>query len=196
MVQVTNELHDIVKERVMIGHGASFFVLVFLTIHKFTAKEEAPYFCQIRFVSQSAQQLCRYSFHEDHYRKRYKPMSQIPSYSYDKEADVLYISFAPGEKATAAVELNENILLRFNRTDKRVIGLTLMDFSVLVQLTRLGPRNFPLTGLLDLDPEWQELVIDLITTSPINQILHVSSYTPSPIEMVPITSVSRPPVAV
>lgn len=69
-------------------------------------------------------------------------MSQIPGYSYDKEADVLYISFAPGEKATAAVELNENILLRFNRADKRVIGLTLMDFSVLVQLTRLGPRNF------------------------------------------------------
>ncbi|MBP8000151.1 MAG: DUF2283 domain-containing protein [Chloroflexi bacterium] len=123
-------------------------------------------------------------------------MSQIPGYSYDKEADVLYISFAPGEKATAAVELNENILLRFNRADKRVIGLTLMDFSVLVQLTRLGPRNFPLTGLRDLDPEWQELVIDLITSSPINQILHVSSYTPSSVEMVPITSVSRPPVAV
>ena len=123
-------------------------------------------------------------------------MSQIPNYSYDKEADVLYISFAPGEKATAAVELNENILLRFNRADKRVIGLTLMDFSVLVQLTRLGPRNFPLTGLRDLDPEWQELVIDLITSSPINQILHVSSYTPSSVEMVPITSVSRPPVAV
>ena len=118
------------------------------------------------------------------------------TYNYDKDADVLYLSFAPGEKATAAVELNENILLRFNRADKRVIGLTLMDFSVLVQLTRLGPRNFPLTGLRDLDPEWQELVIDLITSSPINQILHVSSYTPSPVEMVPITSVSRPPVAV
>ncbi|MCL4869127.1 MAG: DUF2283 domain-containing protein [Anaerolineae bacterium] len=123
-------------------------------------------------------------------------MSQIPGYSYDKEADVLYISFAPDEKATAAVELNENILLRFNRTNKRVIGLTLMDFSVLVQLTRLGPRNFPLTGLLDLDPEWQEIVIDLITSPPVNQFLHVSSYTPSLVEMVPITSVSRPPIAV
>lgn len=123
-------------------------------------------------------------------------MSQIPSYSYDKEADVLYISFASGEKATAAVELNENILLRFNRNSKRVIGLTLMDFSVLVQLTRLGPRHFPLTGLLDLDPEWQEMVIDLITSPPVNQILHVASYTPSPAETVPITSVSRPPVAV
>jgi uncharacterized protein YuzE len=48
---------------------------------------------------------------------------------------VLYISFFPGEKAMTAVELNENILLRFNRAEKRAIGLTLMDFSVLVQIT-------------------------------------------------------------
>jgi uncharacterized protein YuzE len=56
----------------------------------------------------------------------------MPTYSYDKEADVLYISFASGEKPTAAVELNDNILLRFNLGEKRAIGLTLMDFSVLV----------------------------------------------------------------
>ena len=29
------------------------FALVFLVIHKFTEKEEAPYLCQIRFVRQS-----------------------------------------------------------------------------------------------------------------------------------------------
>jgi len=118
------------------------------------------------------------------------------TYSYDKEADVLYISFSPGEKPTAAVELNENILLRFNRAEKRAIGLTLMDFSVLVQLTRLGPRSFPLTGLKDLESEWQETVIEIITTMPVNQILKVSSYMPSPAETVPITSVEKPPITV
>jgi uncharacterized protein YuzE len=124
-------------------------------------------------------------------------MTPSPTYSYDKEADVLYIAFAPGEKPTAAVELNDNILLRFNRAEKRAIGLTLMDFSVLVQLTKLGPRSFPLTGLSDLEPDWQEMVIEMITAPPVNQILKVSSYTPSPAEMVPITSVARPllPVA-
>ena len=66
-----------------------------------------------------------------------------PTYSYDKEADVLYISFAPGETPTAAVEFNDNILLRFNLAEKRAVGLTLMDFSVLVQMTQLGPRQFP-----------------------------------------------------
>ena len=123
-------------------------------------------------------------------------MTQKPTCSYDKEADVLYISFSPGEKPTAAVELNENILLRFNRTEKRAIGLTLMDFSVLVQLTKLGPRSFPLTGLKDLEPEWQETVIEIITAPPINQVLKVSSYMLSPAEAVPITSVEKPPIPV
>lgn len=118
----------------------------------------------------------------------------LPTYSYDKEADVLYISFSPGEKATTAVELNDNILLRFNYAEKRAIGLTLMDFSVLVQLTELGPRSFPLSGLSELEPEWQETVIEIITKPPINQILKVSTYTPSLAEAVPITSVEKPPI--
>jgi uncharacterized protein YuzE len=123
-------------------------------------------------------------------------MSNKPSYSYDKEADVLYISFSPGEKATAAVELNDNILLRFNREKRRAIGLTLMDFSVLIEPTHLGPRSFPLTGLEDLEPEWQDVVIELITTPPVSQILKVSTYTPSLTATVPITSVEKPPVLI
>ena len=123
-------------------------------------------------------------------------MEHIPTYSYDKEADVLYISFASGEKPTAAVELNDNILLRFNLAEKYAVGLTLMDFSVLVQMTQLGPRSFPLSGLKDLEPEWQETVIEIITKPPVNHILHVSSYTPSMAEVVPITSVAKPPIPV
>lgn len=121
-------------------------------------------------------------------------MNRIPSYSYDKEADVLYISFSPGETPTAAVELNDNILLRFNFEEKRPIGLTLMDFSVLVQLTTLGPRSFALSGLAELEPEWQEVVIEIITSSPVSQILRVSSFMPSAAEIIPITSVERLPL--
>lgn len=119
-----------------------------------------------------------------------------PTYSYDKEVDILYISFAPGERATSAVELNDNILLRFNRTEKRAIGLTLMDFSVLVQLTNLGPRSFPLTGLAELEPDWQDTVIEIITTPPVSQILKVSVYTPTLAETVPIALVEKPPIPV
>jgi hypothetical protein len=121
---------------------------------------------------------------------------EIVRYDYDKDVDVLYISFSLGEKPTAAVELNDNILLRFNREEKRAVGLTLMDFSVLVQLTELGPRSFPLNGLAELEPEWQEEVIAIITAPPVNQILRVSSYMLSAAEVVPITSVERPPILV
>jgi len=123
-------------------------------------------------------------------------MNNSPTYSYDKEADVLYISFAPGEMATAAIELNENVLLRFNRAEKRAVGLTLMDFSVLVQLTKLGPRSFPLSGLAELEPEWQDDVIEIITHAPVNQILKVSAFAPSAIELVPIASVEKPPIPI
>ena len=123
-------------------------------------------------------------------------MAHMPTYSYDKEADVLYISFAPGETPTAAVELHDNILLRFNLAEKRAVGLTLMDFSVLVQMTQLGPRSFPLSGLKDLEPDWQEIVIEIITKPPVNQILRVSSYMPSMAEEVPIISVEKPPTPV
>ncbi|MEA3351432.1 MAG: DUF2283 domain-containing protein [Chloroflexota bacterium] len=123
-------------------------------------------------------------------------MNTKPTYSYDKEVDVLYISFSPGEKATTAVELNDNILLRFNKAEKRAIGLTLMDFSVLIQLTNLGPRSFPLTGLNDLEPEWQETVLEIIKVSPVNQILKVSAYTPSLTDTMPITSVEKPPIPI
>ena len=115
-----------------------------------------------------------------------------PTFSYDKEADVLYISFSPGEKATTAIELNDNILLRLNWAEKRAIGLTLMDFSVLVEITNLGPRSYPLTGLDDLDPEWRDIVIGIITSPPVNQFLKVSIYTPSLNKTVPIAHVERP----
>lgn len=121
-------------------------------------------------------------------------MNQEPIYSYDKEVDILYISFSPGEKATTAVELNDNILLRLNKAEKRAIGLTLMDFSVLVQLTNLGPRSFPLTGLNDLEPEWQETVLEIIQTPPVNQILKVLAYTPTFTETLPITFVEKLPI--
>jgi uncharacterized protein YuzE len=123
-------------------------------------------------------------------------MNKEPIYNYDKEADVLYISFSPGEKATSAVELNDNILLRFNRTEKRAIGLTLMDFSVLVQLTNLGPRSFPLSGLSELEPDWQDMIIEMINRPPVNQILKLSVYTPHLANTIPIAHVEKPPTSI
>ena len=102
------------------------------------------------------------------------------------EIDVLYISFAPGERATTAVELNENILLRLNRAEKRAVGLTLME------LTNFGPRSFPLTGLDDLDEEWQEVVLEIISQPPVSQILKLQVFTPSLSRAMPAATIERP----
>jgi len=116
-----------------------------------------------------------------------------PIYTYDQEVDILYISFSPGEKATTAVELNENMVLRLNFDEKRAVGITLLDFSVLAQMTRLGPRQFPLSGLDELEPEWQEMVIEILTAPPVNQILQVSMYSASLTQPVPIALVNPLP---
>jgi len=116
-----------------------------------------------------------------------------PTYTYEKDTDILYISFFPGEKATTAIELNENIILRLNRAERRAVGLTLMDFSVLVQITNLGPRQFPLSGLQSLEPEWQEMAIEVITKPPVNEVLKVSMFTAPFGETTPIAVVDHVP---
>ncbi|MFQ5875048.1 MAG: DUF2283 domain-containing protein [Dehalococcoidia bacterium] len=110
-----------------------------------------------------------------------------PVYTYDEDGDILYVAFAPGEKGTG-IELNDQILLRLNKSEHRAIGLTLFDYSVLVQPTELGPRSFPLTGLSELSDELRQLVLEVISGPPVNEILTLSVYTPSLAETIPIAS--------
>lgn len=113
---------------------------------------------------------------------------------YDQTSDTLYVSFAPGEHATG-IELNEHILLRIDKQTRRAVGLTFFEYSLLAQSTELGPRSFPLTGLSELSPELQALVIDVIRQAPVSDFLTLSAYTPSVVETIPITSVRPLPTA-
>jgi uncharacterized protein YuzE len=105
---------------------------------------------------------------------------------YDEPSDTLYVSFAPGESATG-IELNEHILLRVDRKNRRPVGITLFEFSTLAQPTELGRRSFPLTGFADLSPETRELAIDLLRSAPVSDYLMLSAYTPAGSETIPIT---------
>ena len=107
--------------------------------------------------------------------------------NYDEVSDTLYVSFAPGEKATG-IELNDHILLRINKREGRAIGLTFLDYSLLAQRTEMGPRSFPLTGLAELSEELRDMVLDILRRPPVSDILFLSTYTPSAAEMIPITS--------
>ena len=119
-------------------------------------------------------------------------MEIAPTYFYDQEGDILYVSFYPGEKGTG-VELNGNILLRFDKEKKRALGLTFFDFSILIQKTDFGPRGFPLTGLAEISEEMRESVIKIITTPPVSHFLKMMIYSPTLTEEIPITYVEKPP---
>lgn len=108
------------------------------------------------------------------------------SINYDEISDTLYISFEPGEKATG-FELSEHILLRINKKERKAVGLTFFEYSLLAQRTEVGPRSFPLTGLAQLSDELREIVLDILLRPPVSNFLSVSAYTPSFVETIPIT---------
>jgi uncharacterized protein YuzE len=110
-----------------------------------------------------------------------------PTIKYDEMSDTLYVSFAPGETATG-VELNEHILLRVNKDERRAIGLTIFDYSILAQPTELGLRSLPLDGLNELSPDLRELALEILQSSPVQDFLSLSAFTPSAIEAIPIAS--------
>ena len=116
-----------------------------------------------------------------------------PIFNYDEISDTLYVSFAPGEKATG-IELNDHILLRINKNERSAIGLTFFEYSVLAQKTEIGPRSFPLIGLAQLSDELREIVFDILLCPPVSDILFLSAYTPSLAEIIPITSLQPVPV--
>ena len=117
-----------------------------------------------------------------------------PIFNYDEMSDTLYVSFHPGEKATG-IELNDHILLRINKSERIAIGLTFFEYSLLAQKTEIGPRSFPLSGLAQLSNELQSIVLDILLRPPVSNILTLSTYTPSFVETVPITSLQPVPVA-
>lgn len=111
----------------------------------------------------------------------------MPHFNYDEASDTLYILFVSSEKATG-IELNDHILLRMNKAERRAVGLTFFEYSVLAQRTEIGPRSFPLIGLAQLSSDLREVVLDILRRSPVSDILSLSACTPSLVETIPITS--------
>lgn len=110
-----------------------------------------------------------------------------PIFKYDELSDTMYISFAAAETGTG-IELNEQILLRIDEAEKRAVGLTLFNYSVLAQKTEIGFRSLPLNALNELPAETREVVLEILLSSPVKDVLSLSAYTPSVIETIPITS--------
>lgn len=111
--------------------------------------------------------------------------------NYDETSDTLYMSFLPNIKATG-IELSENILLRIDKDSRQAVGITFINYSLLIQKADFGPRSFPLTGLTKLSDETREIVMQILEGSPVKEILSLSTYTPSFSEAIPITLLHLP----
>lgn len=100
---------------------------------------------------------------------------QTVHYCYDEEGDLLEITFRKA-RATCAVELTESIILRFDLEKEEPLSLSFISYSRLAQPTKVGPHSFRLK-LDSMDDEVRQKVLRIITSSPVNQFLKVSSYT-------------------
>lgn len=107
---------------------------------------------------------------------------------YDQEGDLLDIFFDENEPASG-IELTDNLLLRLNRKTGRAVSLTILHFSILAEQTEYGPRSYPLENVEQLPDELRELVLRLITTSPVNHFLKLSHFQASPTKCVLFTYV-------
>jgi uncharacterized protein YuzE len=114
-----------------------------------------------------------------------------PVINYDETSDTLYIPFVPNVKATG-IELNDHILLRIDKEHRQTVGLTFLNYSILIQKADFGPRSFPLTGLAKSSEKTRELVMEIIGKSPVKEILSLSIFTQSFSEATPITLLHLP----
>jgi hypothetical protein len=108
-----------------------------------------------------------------------------PIYAYDEVSDTLAITIVPGEKATG-IELTDHIILHINKVERRLVRITLLDYSLLVRQTEYGPCTFPLTGLNASSAEIRDLVLDLLRDTPGKDILRIAAYTSDDGHIVPI----------
>ncbi|MBU4225344.1 MAG: DUF2283 domain-containing protein [Chloroflexi bacterium] len=113
-------------------------------------------------------------------------------YEYDETGDVLDVYF--GEKRAAwTIELTDNITISIDRPARKAVSLSFMDFSELIRPTAWGPRSFPLTGLADLPAAEREMVIDILTSPPVNAWLDVSAVQALPDSPFAVTHLHLPP---
>lgn len=78
------------------------------------------------------------------------------------------------------------MLLRVDKQAQQAVGVTIFDDFYLAQPTEMGVRSLPLTGLADLSAESHELALEILCKPPVNEILLLSTYSPSVTETVPI----------
>jgi hypothetical protein len=108
-------------------------------------------------------------------------------WEYDQEGDLLEMTFQAKE-ATGAVELTDNMILRFDWDRNEPLSLSIMSASHIMQPGQYGEAHFEL-----LTAEWpaevHDKIISMLKSPPLNEFLKLGSYTPAHTQrLIPLTS--------
>jgi hypothetical protein len=98
-------------------------------------------------------------------------------FDYLEEADILEVFFMKGS-ATNAVEIADDVTLRFDEENRVGISLILNNYSYLVKPDRYGQRSFRLK-LENLPSSTQEAILEIIGRSPVNRFIRTLSFSDS-----------------
>lgn len=111
--------------------------------------------------------------------------------SYDTEGDMLEIFFAE-DAATGTVELADGVLLRLDVEHARPLSLAFLDVTSLVREHVYGPPLLKLDRVDDLPDDLRRIIIQIITSPPVDAILKVYSYVPAhQVKAWPVASLDR-----
>ncbi|MEK7729428.1 MAG: DUF2283 domain-containing protein [candidate division KSB1 bacterium] len=85
------------------------------------------------------------------------------SFSYDAEADILYVAFGAARPGVG-LSINDSLLLRMDQQMKTLIGLSVFDYSQTSKKSRIE-----LYGLQEMSKEARTLALKLLQSSPLNR---------------------------
>ncbi len=105
------------------------------------------------------------------------------SFSYDAEADVLYVTFG-STRAGIGLSINDSLLLRTDQQMKTLIGLSIFDYSQTSKKSRIE-----LYGLKEMSAEAGAFALKLLQSSPLNRFFY--SYSQRPRQTLCQTSFQR-----
>jgi len=120
---------------------------------------------------------------------------QTAQCEYDPNGDLLEIYFVQGE-ATAAVELTDNIVLRFDWDSGIPLSLGIISFSTLLQPSPYGKMHFELL-IEEWPEEAEDKILAMLRRPPLTEFLTLSSYTPAHANhVIPTTTIRQLPALV
>lgn len=93
-------------------------------------------------------------------------------FHYERDEDILYVTFGQEGRKGMGFNLHSNVLLRFDRHSGEPLGLTFIDYSKLNAVPSL-----PLNTLSSLPKELEQTVRQVLLSDPVCRFIEIGPHT-------------------